>query len=116
MEQEREVKGYSDKIENLQRSQDSRYMPPPAKISEGNLGGQATPYISLREATEKEPISFWPTKRTKEEKEKPKRKEVNLGDLKKVLEESLKKKVERPEKKVNNIKKGVMKPGETVKF
>ena len=116
MEQEREVKGYSDKIENLQRSQDSRYMPPPAKISEGNLGGQATPYISLREATEKEPISFWPTKRTKEEKEKPKRKEVNLGDLKKVLEESLKKKVESPEKKVNNIKKGVMKPGETVKF
>ena len=116
MEQEREVKGYSDKIENLQRSQDSRYMPPPAKISEGNLGGQAIPHISLREATEKEPISFWPTKRTKEEKEKPKRKEVNLGDLKKVLEESLKKKVERPEKKVNNIKKGVMKPGETVKF
>ena len=116
MEQEREVKGYSDKIENLQRSQDSRYMPPPAKISEGNLGGQATPHISLREATEKEPISFWPTKRTKEEKEKPKRKEVNLGDLKKVLEESLKKKVESPEKKVNNIKKGVMKPGETVKF
>jgi len=41
---------------------------------------------------------------------------VNLGDLKKVLEESLKKKVESPEKKVNNIKKGVMKPGETVKF
>jgi len=116
MEQEREVKGYSDKIENLQRSQDSRYMPPPAKISEGNLGGQAIPHISLREATEKEPISFWPTKRTKEEKEKPKRKEVNLGDLKKVLEESLKKKVESPEKKVNNIKKGVMKPGETVKF
>ena len=108
MEQEREVKGYSDKIENLQRSQDSRYMLPPISSKPET--------ISLKEATEKEPISFWPAKRMKEEKEKPKRKEVNLGDLKKVLEESLKKKVESPEKKVNNIKKGVMKPGETVKF
>ena len=51
--------------------------------------------ISLKEATEEEPVSFSPSKkinsgREKTEKEK-KRKTVNLEELKKTLEESLKK-------------------------
>jgi len=50
--------------------------------------------ISLKEAIKKEPISFLPSKKTfegkKTEKEK-KRKTVNLEELKKTLEESLKK-------------------------
>ncbi len=55
-------------------------------------------------------MPFSPSRRNNLEKPRPRRKEVNLGELKKVLEESLEKK-ETPD---NN--KGVINPGETVKF
>jgi len=47
------------------------------------------PAVSLKEAFEKEPIPFSPSGKVKPEK--PKRKEVNLEELKQVLEKSLKK-------------------------
>jgi len=52
-----------------------------------------TPHISLREAAQKEPVSFSPSKKVKEVKEKPRRirAEVNIEELKKVLEKSFKK-------------------------
>ena len=74
--------------------------------------------VSLEEVLKKEPIPFTPPKKPKEEKLKPKRKEVNLGELKKVLEESLDR-VEREKeesKSKNNNQKGIIKPGETIKF
>lgn len=49
---------------------------------------ESKPNISLHEATQKPPVSFSPKKSFEENK--PKRKEVNLEELKKVLEESLK--------------------------
>jgi CxxC-x17-CxxC domain-containing protein len=55
--------------------------------------------VSLREATETEPVPFF-SRRPKEEK-KPKRKEVDLGELKKVLEDSLKE-IKPEEKKDEN--------------
>jgi len=48
----------------------------------------------LDQALKSEPVSFSPSKKitqAPEIKEKPKRKEVNLDELKKVLDESLKK-------------------------
>lgn len=45
--------------------------------------------ISLKEAVEKPPIFFYPPKKEKNEKERPKRKEVNLSELKQVLKDSL---------------------------
>ena len=53
-----------------------------------------TSTISLKEAIESEPVSFSPSKKIKEEKTKPKRKPVNLEELKEVLEKTLKKKEE----------------------
>jgi CxxC-x17-CxxC domain-containing protein len=53
-----------------------------------------TPTISLSEATKNEPVSFSHSKKPQqapETRERIKRKEVNLDELKKVLEESLKK-------------------------
>ena len=47
--------------------------------------------ISLREATKQEPVFFHPSTRKKEERERVKKKEVNVEELKKVLKESLKK-------------------------
>ena len=44
--------------------------------------------VSLKEAFEKNPVSF-STRRPEEEQRRPKRKEVNLEELKKTLEESL---------------------------
>lgn len=101
------------------------------------------PVVSLKDAFEKEVVSFSPSRR-KTEKEKPKRKEVNLDELRKALKESLEKKEEdkrAPTPKFggegrapqgerspvvsrqggattgeNNSKKGVIKPGETVKL
>ena len=60
-------------------------------------------------------VPFSAPKRNKEEKPKPKRKEVNLGELKKVLAESLDK-TEKPDEPQNNSQRGTIKPGETVKF
>ena len=50
-----------------------------------------TSAVSLEEVTKTEPVSFSPSKKIKTEPEKPKRKEVNIEELKKALEESLKK-------------------------
>jgi len=50
-----------------------------------------TPTISLEEAAKSGPISFSPSKKITEDKPKRERKEVNVAELKKVLEESLKK-------------------------
>ncbi len=61
--------------------------------------------ISLDQAVEKEPTSF---------SSKRKRKEVNQEELKRVLEESLKKD-SKPEEKYHNERR-VIKPGETIKF
>jgi len=56
------------------------------------------PAISLKEAFEKETVSFSPSRKAKTKKRKPERKAVNLEELKKVLEKSLKK-MEKKEKK-----------------
>jgi len=55
-----------------------------------------TPKISLEEAVKTETVSFSPSKKPTEIKEKPKRKEVNVEELKKVLEDSLKKTIPPP--------------------
>lgn len=47
--------------------------------------------LSLEEAVKAEPISFSPSKKTTEKKPEREKKEVNLEELRKVLEESLKK-------------------------
>jgi len=107
---------------------------------------QKNPAISLKEVFGKEVVSFSPSKR-KTEKERPKRKEVDIIELRKALEESLapleaeevekkprgmvikpltglekkkeeKKEDEPKENKIEDekIKKGVIGPGETIKF
>ena len=55
------------------------------KVGQEKEAGQT---VSLQEAVKKEPVSF---SSAKKEKEKPKRKEVDVKELKKVLEEALKK-------------------------
>jgi len=57
----------------------------PLKIAE------ESPTISLEKAVREKPVSFSPTKKEKERPERPKRKEVKIEELKKVLEEALKK-------------------------
>jgi len=47
----------------------------------------STPTISLEEAVKKEPASFTPSKKLKEER--PKRKEVDIDELKKILDKAL---------------------------
>ncbi|PJA84330.1 MAG: hypothetical protein CO145_01380, partial [Candidatus Nealsonbacteria bacterium CG_4_9_14_3_um_filter_37_13] len=55
------------------------------KVGQEKEAGQT---VSLQEAVKKEPVSF---SSAKKKKEKPKRKEVDVKELKKVLEEALKK-------------------------
>jgi len=75
--------------------------------------------VSLEEAVKSEPIPFSLPQKAPKIREKPKRKEVNQEELKKILEESLEK-VEKPKEKLDNernsTKKGVIKPGETIKL
>jgi CxxC-x17-CxxC domain-containing protein len=52
--------------------------------------------ISLEKAAKSEPTSFYPSKKKVKEKPKGKKKEVNIKELKKTLEESLKKINEEP--------------------
>lgn len=52
---------------------------------------EVVPTVSLEEVAQKEPTSFSPTKKVQNEKGKPERKEVDIGGLKKALEEALKK-------------------------
>jgi len=66
--------------------------------------------VSLKEAMEQKPVYFSPPRKDKEERQKPKRKEVDLGELRKVIGESL-----NGEKKEDK-KGGVINPGETVEF
>jgi CxxC-x17-CxxC domain-containing protein len=67
--------------------------------------------ISLQDLPRREK----PTASSQEERSKTKRKEVDLGELRKVLEESLDKPAELKEQN-NNNKKGIIRPGDTVKF
>jgi CxxC-x17-CxxC domain-containing protein len=92
--------------------------PTPAKNpaeskSESKAESKDSSAISLEEAVKKEPMPFSLPKRPREEREKPKRKEVNLDELKSALKESLDKVEEEPK---NNSEKGMIRPGETVKF
>jgi len=71
------------------------YCKPCRKKMEKEKEQRESGIVSLKEATKREPVSFSPSKkitswREKTEKEK-KRKTVNLEELKKTLEESLKK-------------------------
>jgi CxxC-x17-CxxC domain-containing protein len=50
---------------------------------------QVSQNVSLADALSRPAIPFSPSRRDKEEKPKPKRKEVNLDELKKALEKSL---------------------------
>ena len=63
------------------------------KIERERETKKAAPTISLEEAAQAEPVSFSPSKKVREVKEKPRRSraEVNIEELKKVLEKSLKK-------------------------
>ncbi len=82
-------------------------------------GGGFSPEGSGREEKREEensaPLSFVPfssSRRPKEEEAlRPKRKEINLGELKKAIEESL----DKPEKPKND-KDGTIEPGQTVAF
>ena len=65
--------------------------------------------ISLEEAVKKEPLSFAPPRKF-EDRVKPKRKEVDTGGLRKILEESLEKKED------DGDREGEIKPGETIEF
>jgi len=67
---------------------------------EEHLAPEAKQNISLYEAVQKVPISFSPRKSFEENR--PKRKEVNLEELKKVLEESLKDVENNQEENENN--------------
>jgi CxxC-x17-CxxC domain-containing protein len=58
--------------------------------------------ISLHEALEKPAIPFSPAKKNAEQKPRPKRKEVNLDELKKVLEKSLQEPGQQEETKNEN--------------
>ena len=71
--------------------------------------------VSLEEITNKEPIPFSAPKKPEQEKPKKERKEVNLGILKQILKDSLSLKKEKPKPK-EEVKKGIIKPGETIKF
>ncbi len=74
--------------------------------------------VSLKEAFEQAPVSFSPSRRGEEEKAKPRRKEVNRQELKEVLEESLgeKPKDYSESQPKNKTKRGVIEPGETIRF
>lgn len=77
--------------------------------------------IALEEAVNKNPIPFSVSKREGKEKNEKKRKKVNLDELKEVLKESLNKDVDKgrdlkKDKNNDKIKKGLLKPGETVEF
>ena len=96
--------------EERQERQKEREVPSPRPSFPQEREGPREQALSLEEATKKEPVPFAPPRKPKNEQSKPKRKEVNLGELKKVLEESLK------EKPKNENKSGIIEPGETVKF
>jgi CxxC-x17-CxxC domain-containing protein len=69
----------------LKKIEKDRVPAKPAKAAE------ESPAISLEKAVREEPVSFSPIKKEKDRSERPKRKEVKIEELKKVLEEALKK-------------------------
>ncbi len=87
------------------------------------------PAVSLRQAVQQEVVSFSP-RRNNQEKEKIKRKEVDVAELRKAIEDSLakeedkqplpavKKEMDPGLDKASNdgTKKGVINPGQVVKF
>jgi len=102
--------------------------PPKPTTEEIPIRKENSQVVSLKEMFNREVVPF-SASRKKVEKEKPRRKEVDVTELRKVLEESLVlPEKEEPEKKIQNSplveiekeedknKKGVIKPGETVKF
>ena len=60
-----------------------------AQIQNQNQARNRSQTISLKEAVEKPPTFFYPPRKEKNETERPKRKEVNLSELKQVLKDSL---------------------------
>ena len=91
----------------------NRKTPPPQVAPPYETAEPARRTISLEEASKRESISFLPPRKLKQEK--PKRKEVNIGELKKALEESFDS-VKQSEEELKNKRSGVIRPGETVKF
>jgi CxxC-x17-CxxC domain-containing protein len=75
-------------LKKIEKDKATKEAPLPSKIFEKNSGERA---ISLEKAVKEEPVSFSPTKKEKDRSERPKRKEVKIEELKKVLEEALKK-------------------------
>lgn len=74
---------------------------------------EALPTISLKEVLDKEPVSFSPSKKEgKNTHIQKKKKEVNIEELKKVIEESL----EQKSSSKSNVQKGEINPGEIIKF
>ncbi len=83
--------------------------PNPVPVQKPAPAPAPTPAISLDQALKNEPVSFSPPKRfiqTPEAREKIKRKEVNLDELKKVLEESLKKTTNSPSENPKEVGQG----------
>jgi len=86
-----------------------------------------TPAVSLEEISKKEAVSFSPS-RKRHEREKAKRKEVDIKELRQALEDSLeesptstgglegKEEEKKGKAETDDNNKGVIKPGETVKF
>ena len=75
--------------------------------------------ISLTEVLKEEPVPFSPRRTVSEEKPRPRKKEVDLAGLKQVLKESFRKPKNKEEDgpcSVDEVKKGVINPGETIKF
>ena len=74
--------------------------------------------LSLKQATEKKPVFFSIPKKNKIEREKPKRKEVDVDGLKQELENALKdeEKDSKKDKSDGEKKEGIIEPGETIKL
>ncbi|MBI2042131.1 MAG: type IV secretion system DNA-binding domain-containing protein [Candidatus Nealsonbacteria bacterium] len=65
--------------------------------------------VSLKDVLGQKPVYFAPSQKDREDRSKPKRKEVNLDELRKVIGESMK-------EESGGEKGGVINPGETIKF
>ncbi len=100
------------------RTKSSREEPSQNRIKIDINKEEAASKFSLKELLEKEPIPFAiPRSKSKNDDEKPKRKEVDMSELRRALKESMppERSEENPEKE-NGSKSGTLKPGETIKF
>jgi CxxC-x17-CxxC domain-containing protein len=91
---------------------------PVEKVKEKSEDKPKNNGVSLKQAVEKQPVFFSTPKKNKTEREKPKRKEVDVNELKQELENALKDEEPSPTDKVDdkNKKEGVIEPGETIKL